>query len=72
MSLYPDPVEKTTMRPRTRSVEDIDRMLALVRRYWLANPSQRFEWMVNRFMPDYHYNPDEDVEELLRRALERE
>jgi len=63
MSLYPD------THAVIRSPEYIDRILDLVRRYWMAHPDLRFEWMVNKFMPDYHYNSDLIVEQLLERAL---
>jgi hypothetical protein len=57
------------LNPVRRSPEQIDRMLALVRAYWVCFPCMRLELVINQFQADYHYNSDEAIEAGLRAAL---
>ena len=63
MSLYAE------LRPFTRTPAHIDRLVELLRAYWLTAPQRRFEQIVNDVCDDYHYTPDERVEANLRRRL---
>lgn len=59
MSLYPEP------HVIVRSPEHITRLCELLRVYWLANPTRRFEQIVNEPLDDYHYTSDAEVEAWL-------
>lgn len=52
-----------------RTPAHIDALLDLLRRYWRAHPTRRFEQVVNDVLTDYHYTDDEQVAQNLRRRL---
>ena len=62
MSLNKDP------SPTLRTDEQIDQFLHLLGTYWKQRREMRFEAVVEELTPDYHWNPDGDIERRLTEA----